>query len=155
RYRPPGNAESLALRIGPVRVEARVADYVDLALSDDARLLRQLLDKQARRIDEDLRAGAAIDVHFLIWLARPNHLDHRWRKSRSRAIPAIWPRPGPTPRSWSVWRPEMRKRAPSIDLSVRRREACRDSSIGRAWPTCSVLLFNGSDTGRHTNCIST
>src|SRR5882672_1845142 len=43
RYRSPGDRKGFALRIGPIRVEARVANYEGPSLSFDAGLLRQLL----------------------------------------------------------------------------------------------------------------
>src|SRR6185295_20405585 len=64
----PRYGQSLPLHVRPIRIEPRVADDEQMALALDAGLSRELRKPQGRRIGEDLRAGAAVDVHFLVGL---------------------------------------------------------------------------------------
>src|SRR5258706_1004197 len=81
RHRALEDAERGALDRRPIRVETRVADDVDAALPV-ALLCGKLLrgSGQRRRIDENLGAGAPVDVHLLVLLAVDLDIDHDRRE---------------------------------------------------------------------------
>lgn len=74
RDRAPTDAEKLAVRVHPVRVQAAVADDISCPLTlDPGGVQKGLCDR------------AAVDMHLLAMLAVHLHVDHdRWKGSRDR-----------------------------------------------------------------------